>query len=126
MKSAPATIGFAIRDHHGRGSAFEIDQRAPEGLVFGSASALRLTGEGVLPAHFVVFPHEGRLMAASARADRPAMVNGAPLSTAWSVLDVPSRIRVGTAAVDFFYVRESAMIMLDLDVEPTVALSRDP
>jgi hypothetical protein len=118
----PGTIGFAIRDTHGRGCAFEVDQLAGEALVFGADSALRLSGEGVLSAHFVVLPHAGKLVAASASAEQPAVLNGTPLPTTWTVLEVPSRIRAGTAAVDFFHVRESAMILVDLDVETTVAM----
>jgi hypothetical protein len=114
-------IGFAVRDATGRGCAFEIEQSANEALVFGSASALRVTASGVLPAHVVVLPHDGKLVAASASAQSPALLNGSPLSTKWTVLTVPSRIRIGTAAIDFFFLRESGTVLIDQDVETTVA-----
>ena len=114
-------IGFAVRDVTGRGCASEIDEAAGEALVFGSASPLRVSARGVMPAHFVVLPHDGVLMAASASAETPAILNGQPLPTSWTVLDVPSRIRVGAAAVDFFFVRESGVVLVDQDIETTVA-----
>jgi hypothetical protein len=36
------------------------------------------------------------------------------------VLTVPSRIRIGTAAIDFFFLRESGTVLIDQDVETTV------
>jgi hypothetical protein len=113
-------IGFAVRDATGRGCAFEIEPSANEALVFGSASALRVTAPGVLPAHVVVLPHDGKLVAASASAQTPALLNGSPLPTKWTVLTVPSRIRVGAAAIDFFFLRESGTVLIDQDVETTV------
>jgi hypothetical protein len=114
-------IGFAVRDATGRGCAFEIEESAHEALVFGSSSALQVTAPGVLPAHVVVLPHDGKLVAASASAASPALLNGAPLPTKWTVLTVPSRIRIGAAAIDFFFLRESGTVLIDQDVETTVA-----
>jgi hypothetical protein len=114
-------IGFAVRDLEGRGCAFEVDVDASEALVFGSASALHVSAPGVLPAHFVVLPHDGALVAASASAAQPAFLNGAPLPTTWTVLRVPSRVRIGAAAIDFFYLRASGTVLIDQDVETTVA-----
>ena len=114
-------IGFAVRDVAGRGCAFEIDEAGGEALVFGATSPLRVRAPGVLPAHFVVLPHDGVLVAASASAATPAVLNGAPLPTTWTVLEVPSRVRIGAAAVDFFFIRESGTVLVDLDVETTVA-----
>jgi hypothetical protein len=114
-------IGFAVRDVAGRGCAFEIDEEGGEPLVFGTTSAIRVCGPGVLPAHFVVLPHKGLLVAASASPAHPAVVNGAPLHTTWTVLEIPSRIRIGAAAVDFFFIRQSGTVLIDTDVETTVA-----
>lgn len=114
-------VGFAVRDARGRGGAYEIDETAGGALVFGSASMLHVSASGVLPAHFVVLPHDGLLVAASASALNPAVLNGATLPTTWTVLAVPSRIRLGAAAVDFFLVRESGTHLADQDVETTVA-----
>ena len=114
-------IGFAVRDMAGRGGAYEIDEDGAEALVFGSSSPLRVSAPGVLPAHFVVLPHDGVLVAASASSDAPAVLNGAPLPTSWTVLEVPSRVRIGGALVDFFYIHESGTVLIDLDIETTVA-----
>jgi hypothetical protein len=104
------------------GCAFEIDELASEALVFGSTSALRVTAQGVLPAHLVVLPVGDKLVAASASAAQPALLNGAPLPTSWTMLAVPSRIRVGAAAIDFFFVlRTSGPVLIDQDVETTVS-----
>lgn len=119
-------IGFAIRDARGRSAAFQIDLEPRDGdgerqaLVFGTESAVRIEGEGVLPAHFVVLPTEDGLVVATADMRRPAVLNGAPLTLAWTNLEIPSRIRVGNALVDFFYVRESGVVLVDQDVETTV------
>ena len=118
---ARGPIGFAVRDATGRGCAFEIEESAHEALVFGSSSALQVTAPGVLPAHLVVLPHDGKLVAASASAASPALLNGAPLPTKWTVLAVPSRIRVGAAAIDFFFLRESGTVLIDQDVETSVS-----
>ena len=121
VNASRGPIGFAVRDLTGRGCAFEIDQAAGEALVFGTSSPLRVSARGVLPAHFVVLPHDGKLVAASASAATPAILNGSPLPTTWTVLEVPSRIRAGAAAVDFFFIRESGVVLVDQDVETTVA-----
>jgi hypothetical protein len=116
-------VAFAVRDTAGRGSAYEIDCFAGSALVFGSASPVHLAGPGVLPAHFVVLPHDGLLVVASASAANAAMLNGAALPTSWTVLEIPSRIRVGAVAVDFFYVEDSGTQLVDQDVETTVSQS---
>ena len=119
-------IGFAIRDARGRSAAFQIDLEPRDGhgerqaLVFGAESAVRIEGEGVLPAHFVVLPTEDGLVVATADMRRPAVLNGAPLTVAWTNLEIPSRIRVGNALVDFFYVRESGVVLVDQDIETTL------
>ena len=89
--------------------------------MFGSSSAIRVAAEGVLPAHLVVLARDGLLVAASANGHRPALLNGAALPTRWTILAVPSRIRVGAAAIDFFHLRESGTVLIDHDVETTVA-----
>jgi hypothetical protein len=114
-------VGFAVRDATGHGCAFEIDELASEALVFGSTSALRVTAQGVLPAHLVVLPVGDKLVAASASAAQPALLNGVPLPTSWTMLAVPSRIRVGAAAIDFFFLRASGTVLIDQDVETTVS-----
>jgi hypothetical protein len=114
-------IGFAVRDATGLGAAFELDVGSAEALVFGSSSAMRVTGPGVLPAHAVVLPVAGKLVAASASAEHPAFLNGAPLPATWTMLAVPSRICIGTAVIDFFFLRESGTVVIDQDVETTVA-----
>lgn len=118
--ASDGAIAFAVRDGAGRGRAIAVDATSAEAIVFGSAGSLRVTAAGVLPAHFVVLPHDGVLMAASASAMNPAVLNGAALPTTWTVLEVPSRIRIGAAAVDFFFVRESGTRPVDHDVEKTV------
>lgn len=88
-----------------------------------------VSAPGVLPAHFVVLPYEGGVAIASADARRPALLNGAPLPTSWTTLEIPSRIRAGAAAVDFFYVRESLVMPVDVDIDATQVRSsgrRDP
>lgn len=119
-------IGFAIRDARGRSAAFQIDLDPRDGhgerqaLVFGAESAVHIEGEGVLPAHFVVLPTEDGLVVATADMRRPAVLNGTPLTVAWTNLEIPSRIRVGNALVDFFYVRESGVVLVDQDIETTL------
>lgn len=131
-------IGFAIRDARGRSAAFQIDLEARDGdgdrraLVFGAESAVRVEGEGILPAHFVVLPTEEGLVVATADVRRPAILNGAPLGVAWTNLEIPSRIRVGTALVDFFYVsgprveRAGDLVLVDQDIETTVCTTSVP
>jgi hypothetical protein len=114
-------VGFAVRDATGRGCAFEIDESSGEPLVFGSNAAIRVTAVGVLPVHFVVLARDGLLVAASANARCPALLNGVALPTRWTILAVPSRIRVGAAAIDFFHLRESGTVLIDHDIETTVA-----
>ena len=104
-------IGFAVRDVTGRGRAFAIDEAAGAALVFGSASPIRVSAHGVMLAHFVVLPHDGVLVAASASAATPALLNGSPLPTTWTVLEVPSNIRLGAAAVDFFFVYPAPSVL---------------
>ncbi len=118
--ASDGAVAFAVRDGAGRGRAIAVDATSAEAIVFGSAGSLRVTAAGVLPAHFVVLRHEGVLMAASASAINPAILNGAALPTTWTVLEVPSRIRIGAAAVDFFFVRESGTRQVDRDIEKTV------
>jgi hypothetical protein len=114
-------VGFAVRDATGRGCAFEIDESRDDALVFGSSSAILVKAMGVLPAHFVVLARDGLLVAASASDRCPALLNGAALPTDWTILAVPSRIRVGAAAIDFFHLRESGTMLIDHDVETTVS-----
>jgi hypothetical protein len=114
-------VGFAVRDATGRGCAFEIDEGSADALVFGTSSAIRVTAAGVLPVHFVVLARNGLLVAASASEHHPALLNGAALPTRWTILAVPSRIRIGAAAIDFFHLRESGTVLIDHDVETTVA-----
>ena len=114
-------VGFAVRDATGRGCAFEIDESSDEPLVFGRSGAIRVTADGVLPVHFVVLARDGLLAAASANGHRPALLNGAPLPTKWTILAVPSRIRIGAAAIDFFHLRESGTVLIDHDIETTVS-----
>jgi len=119
-------IGFAIRDARGKSAVYPIDLGQSDGdggrraLVFGTSSAVRIEGEGVLPAHFVVLPTEEGLVVATADMHRPALLNGARLGVAWTNLEIPSRIRVGSALVDFFYVRESGVVLVDQDIETTL------
>lgn len=134
----PVEIGFAIRDARGRSAAFQIDPEARDGdgerraLVFGAESAVRIEGEGILPAHFVVLPTDEGLVVATADVRRPAVLNGAPLGVAWTNLDIPSRIRVGSALVDFFYVsaaqpeRAGDLALVDQDLETTVCTTSVP
>ena len=119
-------IGFAVRDAAGRGHAFQVDFEACQPLVFGSASPIPVVGPNVLPAHFVVLPHDGVLLAASANAEQPAMLNGVALPTSWTLLQVPSRIRIGSAAVDFFHADDSGTVLVDLDIETTVTVTETP
>lgn len=94
-------LGFQIHDEASHGRPVAIDEETGGALVFGSSSALRLTANGVLPAHFVVLPHEGMLLAASSDPRMPAYVGGRPLGKEWTVLELPCRVEVGTAVVDF-------------------------
>ncbi|MBS2019649.1 MAG: hypothetical protein JST00_42700 [Deltaproteobacteria bacterium] len=118
-------IGFAIRDARGRSAAFTLEESDRQALVFGSASPVRIEGEGILPAHFVVLPTEEGLVAATAGPHAPALLNGQPLPAGWTYVEIPSRIRVGDAVVDFFTVRESGVRLVDHDVETTVCTRGD-
>lgn len=117
-------VGFAIRDARGRSAAFHIDPADRQALVFGAKSAVRLEGKGILDAHFVVLPTDFGLVVATADERSPAVLNGEPMPVAWSNLEIPSRIRVGNALIDFFYVRESGVQLIDQDVEATVCETR--
>jgi hypothetical protein len=117
-------IGFAIRDARGRSAAFHVEPGDRQALVFGAKSAVRLEGKGILPAHFVVLPTDFGLVVATADERSPAVLNGQPMPVSWTNLEIPSRIRVGTAVVDFFYARESGIVLVDQDVEATVCESR--
>lgn len=117
-------VGFAIRDARGRSAAFHVDPSDRQALVFGAKSAVRLEGKGILDAHFVVLPTDFGLVVATADERSPALLNGEPMPVAWSNLEIPSRIRVGTALIDFFYVRESGVQLIDQDVEATVCETR--
>jgi hypothetical protein len=117
-------IGFAIRDARGRSAAFHIDPADRQALVFGAKSAVRLEGKGVLDAHFVVLPTDFGLVVATADERSPAVLDGQPMPVAWTNLEIPARIRVGTALIDFFYVRESGVQLIDQDVEATVCETR--
>lgn len=117
-------IGFAIRDARGRSAAFHIDPGDRQALVFGAKSAVRLEGKGILPAHFVVLPTDFGLVVATADERSAAVLNGQPMPVSWANLEIPSRIRVGTAVIDFFYVRESGVQLIDQDVEATVCETR--
>jgi hypothetical protein len=113
---SPGPIGFRVRDATGRSSAFELDSNTGTALVFGSASPFRVCAPGVLPAHFVVLPHDGTLVAASASAANAALLNGAALPTSWTALEIPSRIRLGSAVVEFFYMNDSGIVLVDRDL----------
>lgn len=104
-------LGFQIHDDASRGRSAAIDEEAGGALVFGAKSAVRVQGKGVLPAHFVVLPHEGMLLAASKNARNPAYVNGQPLAKDWTVLELPCRVEAGTAAVDFLLLEHAAAAM---------------
>lgn len=127
--SPPAAIAFAVRDARGTSAARMVEgTHAGAGarcaLVFGSKSAIRIEGMGVLPAHFVVLPTDEGLVVATADERTPAILNGQPMPVAWTNLEIPSRIRVGSAVVDFFEHRESGVVLVDQDVEATVCDSR--
>lgn len=94
-------LGFQIYDEANHGRPVAIDEEKGAALVFGSSSALRVRANGVLPAHFVVLPHEGMLLAASSDPRMPAYIGGRPLGKEWTVLQLPCRVEVGTAVVDF-------------------------
>jgi len=94
-------LGFQIYDEASQGRPIAIDEEKGGALVFGSKSMHRVQANGVLPAHFVVLPHEGMLLGASSDPRMPAHVNGRPLGQEWTVLELPCRVEVGTAVVDF-------------------------
>ena len=101
-------IGFAIHDAARDGRAFEIeDGDTGQALVFGTESNVPLQARGVLPAHFVLLPHEGALLGASSRRDAPAYLGDVPLGTDWTVIEVPCRVRVGAAVIEIFVVPSS-------------------
>ncbi|MBX3193033.1 MAG: hypothetical protein KF819_38975 [Labilithrix sp.] len=113
-------IGFAVHDAARDGRAFVIEEESGQALVFGSAAAIPVHGQGVLPKHFVILPHEGMLLGASASGQAPAYVNDLPLGGEWAALELPCQIRLGAAVIEIFVLPAAApQPQAFVDVEET-------
>jgi hypothetical protein len=98
-------IGFAIHDAARDGRAFHIeDGDSGRALVFGTGGSVPMQARGVLPAHFVLLPHEGALLVASSSVESPAYVGDVAIGTDWTLLEVPCRVRAGAAVIEIFVV----------------------
>ena len=94
-------IGLEILDGMVPVARFVVpDDVADKPFCVGRVGQVILPFPGVLPIHAALHFQGGRLFAASARDDRPAVVAGAPLPTdEWEEIPITSLIRIGRYAL---------------------------
>lgn len=94
-------IGLEILDGMVPVARFVVpDEVADKPFCVGRVGQVILPFPGVLPVHAALHFHGGRLFAASASVDRPAVVGDAPLPTdEWEEIPIPSLIRIGRYAL---------------------------
>lgn len=97
-------LGFEVLDGMVPTARFVVPASVTERpFCVGREGEVILPFAGVLPVHAAFHFHRGRLFAASARADAPAIVGGAPLPTDdWREIPIPSVVRFGRIAVRTF------------------------